>query len=133
MVPLRLSVKITALLALVSGLGAQSRFVYANNDVPSTNTVSGFTANSNGVLTQITGSPFATGGGGVAGGASGVDRITVAGGEMACAFHEAERRIREVLRQQHARGAAPRGGGPVFCVSPGGVVVVAAAPAALRR
>src|SRR5260370_39346182 len=81
MVPLRLSVKITALLALVSGLGAQSRFVYANNDVPSTNTVSGFTANSNGVLTQITGSPFATGGGGVADGASGGDRITVAGGE----------------------------------------------------
>ncbi len=77
-----LSVKVTAFLVLASGLGAQSRFVYANNDVPSTNTVSGFTANSNGVLTQITGSPFATGGGGVAGGASGVDRITVAGGKF---------------------------------------------------
>src|SRR5260370_30314169 len=112
MVPLRLSVKITALLALVSGLGAQSRFVYANNDVPSTNTVSGFTANSNGVLTQITGSPFATGGGGVAGGASGVDRITVAGGKNLFSFQRGGEKNNQVF---------------VFS-SPPGVRVAAAAP-----
>jgi 6-phosphogluconolactonase len=82
MVPLRLSVKITALVALVSGLEAQSRFVYANNDVSSANTISGFSAAANGVLTEIAGSPFATGGTGTAGGASGVDRITVAGGKF---------------------------------------------------
>jgi 6-phosphogluconolactonase len=82
MVPLRLSMKITALLALVSGLEAQSKFVYANNDASSANTVSGFSAASNGVLTEIAGSPFATGGTGTAGGASGVDRITVAGGKF---------------------------------------------------
>jgi len=82
MLPLRLSVKITAVLALVGGLEAQSRFVYANNDVFSTNTVSGFSADSNGVLTQIAGSPFATGGGGAGGGALGAARITVAGGKF---------------------------------------------------
>jgi 6-phosphogluconolactonase len=82
MMPLSLSVKITALLALVSGLEAQPRFVYGNNDSLSTNTVSGFSADSNGVLTQITGSPFATGGGGTGGGALGPARITVAGGKF---------------------------------------------------
>ncbi len=63
MVPLSFSVKLTALLALASGLEAQSRFVYSNNDVPAANTIFGFSANSNGVLTQIAGSLFATGGG----------------------------------------------------------------------
>ena len=82
MLPLSLSVKITAVLALVSGLEAQSRFVYANNDIFSANTVSGFSADANGVLTQIAGSPFATGGGGAGGGAIGTARITVAGGKF---------------------------------------------------
>src|ERR1700686_4047006 len=86
MVPLRLSVKVTALLALAGGLEAQSRFVYANNDVAPSNTVSGFSASSSGVLTEIAGSPFATGGGGMAGGAPGVARITVAGGKIFFAF-----------------------------------------------
>ena len=82
MVPLSLSVKITAVLALVSGLEAQSRFVYANNDVFPTNTVSGFSTAANGVLTEIAGSPFVTGGGGAGGGALGAARITVAGGKF---------------------------------------------------
>jgi 6-phosphogluconolactonase (cycloisomerase 2 family) len=82
MVPLSLSVKTTALLVLVGGLEAQSRFVYANNDVYPSNTVSGFSSDSNGVLTPIPGSPFATRGGGTSGGALGVDRITVAGGKF---------------------------------------------------
>jgi 6-phosphogluconolactonase len=82
MTPLSFSMKITAFLALVSGLEAQPRFVYANNDVSSANTVSGFSSDSNGVLTQITGSPFATGGGGTGGGALGASRITVAGGKF---------------------------------------------------
>lgn len=82
MVPLSLSVKLTALLALVGGLEAQVRFVYANNDVYPSNTVSGFSSDSNGVLTAIPGSPFATGGGGTSGGALGVDRVTVAGGKF---------------------------------------------------
>jgi len=82
MVSLSLSMKVTALLALVSGLEAQSRFVYANNDVLPNNTVSGFSADSNGVLTEIAGSPFATGGSGTGGGALGAARITVAGGKF---------------------------------------------------
>lgn len=39
---------------------AQNRFVYTNNQ-SSPNTVTGFLVNSNGSLTQIPGSPFATG------------------------------------------------------------------------
>jgi 6-phosphogluconolactonase (cycloisomerase 2 family) len=93
MVPLRLSMTITALLALVSGLEAQSKFVYANNDISSANTVSGFSAASNGVLTEIAGSPFATGGTGTAGGASGVDRITVAGGKFLYASNSGSQNI----------------------------------------
>src|SRR5579863_6481613 len=93
MVPLRLAVKITALLALVSGLEAQSRFIYANNDVASSNTVSGFSVSASGVLTEIAGSPFATGGGGTAGGASGVDRITVSGGKFLYASNSGTQNI----------------------------------------
>src|SRR5438309_300859 len=63
-----------------AGLQAQSRFVYTNNDLFSANSVSGFSVDANGALTQIAGSPFATGGGGTGGGAFAVNRITVAGG-----------------------------------------------------
>ena len=77
--PLSLTLKITAMLALIGGLEAQSRFLYTNNDVLSTNTVSGYSVGSNGALTALAGSPFSTGGGGTGGGAMGASRITVVG------------------------------------------------------
>ena len=82
MPPLSLSVKITALLVLASGLDAQSRFVYTNDDISAGNTVSGFSSDSTGVLTPIAGSPFSTGGTGGGGGSLGAARITVAGGKF---------------------------------------------------
>lgn len=69
-------------LALSAGLEAQPRIVYANNDAYTSNTVSGFSADANGVLTEISGSPFATGGGGTGGGGYAVNRIVVAGGKF---------------------------------------------------
>ncbi len=60
-----------ALMLLFAGLAAAQNFVYTNNDIPSflgPNTVSGFSVASNGTLTQVPGSPFATGGTGNGGG-----------------------------------------------------------------
>src|SRR5579872_322832 len=78
-----------SILSVVSGLvlssvnlEAQVRIVYANNDQFTVNTVSAFSADANGVLTEISGSPFATGGGGTGGGAFAVNRITLAGGKF---------------------------------------------------
>ncbi|MCH8293437.1 hypothetical protein IH992_20340 [Candidatus Poribacteria bacterium] len=52
-------------------------FVYTNNDISVTNTVSAFSVALNGVLTQIAGSPFVTGGSGTGGGLFASNRITV--------------------------------------------------------
>ena len=66
------------LVVLLAGeLYAQGDFVYTNNDVSGPNTVSGFSADSGGTLTQISGSPFLTGGTGSGGGAFAVNRIRV--------------------------------------------------------
>jgi len=53
-----------AALALPSRLSAQGNFVYTNDNgtVSGSNTVSGFSVASNGTLTPVPGSPFATGG-----------------------------------------------------------------------
>ena len=56
---------------------AQSTFVYTNND-RTPNTVSGFSAAADGVLTPVSGSPFATGGTGGGGGSFASNRITTA-------------------------------------------------------
>jgi 6-phosphogluconolactonase len=50
-------------LLLVTLASAQNQFVYTNNQ-SQPNTITGFLVNSDGSLTQITGSPFATGGNG---------------------------------------------------------------------
>src|SRR6266550_1111154 len=80
--PLRILSLISGLVILSAGLEAQPRIVYANNDGFISNTVSGFSADANGVLTEISGSPFATGGGGSSGGGYAVNRIVVAGGKF---------------------------------------------------
>lgn len=46
---------------------AQSEFVYLNNGIPGTNSVSVFSLATNGTLTEISGSPFPTGGSGFTG------------------------------------------------------------------
>jgi hypothetical protein len=50
-------------LLLVTLAAAQNQFVYTNNQ-SQPNTITGFLVNSDGSLTQIAGSPFATGGNG---------------------------------------------------------------------
>lgn len=63
---------------LLSGsLWAQGNFVYTNNDQPS-NSVSAFSVGADGTLTQIAGSPFATGGTGSGGGLFAANRIGAA-------------------------------------------------------
>ena len=58
---------------------AQGDFVYTNNNVGGPNTICGFSVASSGVLTQIPGSPFPTGGIGSGGGAFAANRIRVLG------------------------------------------------------
>ena len=52
-------------------------YVYINNNVQGPNTVSAFSVDANGALTQIAGSPFATGGLGVGGGFFAANRVTI--------------------------------------------------------
>ena len=54
-----------AALVVICGAGrSRAQFVYVNNNVGTTNSVSAFAYNAAGALTAVTGSPFATGGGG---------------------------------------------------------------------
>jgi 6-phosphogluconolactonase (cycloisomerase 2 family) len=55
---------------------AQGTFVYTNNDILGSNSVSALSMNANGSLTPIPGSPFLTGGTGIAAGFSAANRIT---------------------------------------------------------
>jgi 6-phosphogluconolactonase (cycloisomerase 2 family) len=65
-------------LICVACLPAQgASFVYTNNDQLA-NSVSAFSIGSNGALTAVPGSPFATGGAGIGGGLYAADRITTA-------------------------------------------------------
>jgi 6-phosphogluconolactonase (cycloisomerase 2 family) len=61
-------------LALTATLFAQANFVYTNNNLFDGNTVTAFSVANDGTLTQIPGSPFATGGLGSAGGFFAVSR-----------------------------------------------------------
>jgi len=78
--PLGTILKVSAIAILATGLEAQSNFVYTNDDVFTTNTVSGFSVGATGALTPISGSPFSTGGGGTGGGGFAVNRVIVAHG-----------------------------------------------------
>lgn len=64
------------LVFIPTSLTAQD-FVYTNNDVTSANTVSAFAVDANGALSQVAGSPFATGGLGAGGGLYAANRIVV--------------------------------------------------------
>jgi 6-phosphogluconolactonase len=54
------------LILLPAGLAAQN-YVYTNNDLYNGNSISAFSADTNGALSEIDGSPFATGGDGIQG------------------------------------------------------------------
>jgi 6-phosphogluconolactonase (cycloisomerase 2 family) len=62
---------------VTTSLRAQGNFVYTNDDIRGPNTVSGFSVASNGTLTPVPGSPFATGGTGIAFGITASNRIAV--------------------------------------------------------
>jgi 6-phosphogluconolactonase (cycloisomerase 2 family) len=59
---------LTLALSSSASLWAQSTFVYSNDNVAGTNTVSGFSVGSNGALTLMSGFPLSTGGTGTGGG-----------------------------------------------------------------
>jgi len=77
--PLRVALIISGLASYPASLAAQSRFVYANNDLFPGNNVSAFSVDATGSLTELPNSPFATGGSGTGGGGYAVNRIVVAG------------------------------------------------------
>jgi 6-phosphogluconolactonase (cycloisomerase 2 family) len=60
------------------GAMAQGTFVYTNNDLFFTNSVSAFSVAANGALTPVPGSPFLTGGTGISGGLFAANGITTA-------------------------------------------------------
>ena len=73
-----LMIMISGLASYPASLAAQSRFVYANNDLSPGNNVSAFSVDATGSLTEIPNSPFAAGGSGTGGGGYAVNRIVVA-------------------------------------------------------
>jgi hypothetical protein len=72
----KFSLAVVLLLIYATGARAQGTFVYTNDDGFS-NTLSGFSVGANGALTKIPGSPFSTGGAGIAGGFFAANRVTV--------------------------------------------------------
>ena len=72
---------IVSLIASAACLNAQSNFVYTNDDIIGSNSITGFAVDANGGLTPVTNSPFATGGGGTGGGGFAINRIVVSGGK----------------------------------------------------
>lgn len=77
----RISFKVICLISFVFALFtietvAQNNFVYTNNGTFGTNTVTAFSVAPNGSLTQVPGSPFATGGSGGGGGFFAANRIS---------------------------------------------------------
>jgi 6-phosphogluconolactonase (cycloisomerase 2 family) len=66
-------------LIVFSGFLQAANFVYTNNDVIGANSVSAFSVDAGGVLTEIPNSPFLTGGGGTGGGGFAINRVVVAG------------------------------------------------------
>lgn len=76
--PIEIAFALILASAFAGGVEAQPDFVYTNDDV-SPNTVSGFSADSSGVLTPLPGSPYPTGGSGTGIGFFAANRITVAG------------------------------------------------------
>jgi 6-phosphogluconolactonase len=91
--PLSTAVMIIGLVGYSASLEAQSRFVYTNNDILSTNTVSGFSVAANGAISEISGSPFQTGGGGTGGGGFAVNRVTAAAGKFLYASNDGTHNI----------------------------------------
>jgi 6-phosphogluconolactonase (cycloisomerase 2 family) len=59
---LRCLCNLLAPVCFVASVGAQNNFVYTNNDKTGPNTVSGFAVGKDGVLMEVPGSPFPTGG-----------------------------------------------------------------------
>jgi 6-phosphogluconolactonase len=59
---LRCLCTLLAPVCFVASAGAQNNFVYTNNDKTGPNTISGFSVGKDGVLTEVPGSPFPTGG-----------------------------------------------------------------------
>ena len=70
-----LSLSMLLLVGLMTSAHAQGNFVYTNND-STPNSVTAFSVATNGVLSQVTGSPFATGGAGFGGGFFAANRAT---------------------------------------------------------
>jgi hypothetical protein len=89
---------ITALLLLMAlalplGAHAQGSYVYVDNQGP-VNTVSAFSVSPTGALIEVAGSPFATGGSGLASPCIGLNRITIAqGGSLLFVSNSGEQTI----------------------------------------
>ncbi len=66
------------MLVLAAGAQAQTNYVYVNNQA-ATNTVSAYSVSAAGALTQVSGSPFSTGGVGANVTCYGLQRITISG------------------------------------------------------
>lgn len=106
---------------LLSGsVWAQGNFVYTNNDQP-TNTVSAFSAGADGSLTQVAGSPFATGGAGSGGGLFASNRIGAAiAGDLLFAANTGSDTI-SVFKINPSSGVlTPVPGSPFATGNPGG-------------
>jgi lactonase family protein with 7-bladed beta-propeller len=79
--PLSTVCTIAGLMAYTAFLNAQANFVYTNDNVTGSNSISGFAVDANGGLTPVPNSPFATGGAGTGGGGFAINRIVVSGGK----------------------------------------------------
>jgi 6-phosphogluconolactonase (cycloisomerase 2 family) len=95
-------------IAIAQDLGT---FIYTNDDVLGPNTVSAFRVNAGGALTPVTGSPFSTGGSGVATGAYAASKIAIAG-KFLYASNSANSTVAGFAINALSGGLAPIAGSP---------------------
>lgn len=92
---------------------SNSKFVYANLDKSTNNYVAGYSINSDGTLTELSGSPFASGGAGVDGGFYAAKQIAIAHAKkLLFASNKAENTI-TVFSIDSSTGALTAVGSPV--------------------
>jgi 6-phosphogluconolactonase (cycloisomerase 2 family) len=108
-----IAVLAVTILALVPVAVQAQSYVYVNNQA-ATNTISAYSVSSSGSLTEIAGSPFATGGAGATSGCYGIDRMVVNAATNLLFVSNAGNQTISVMQTNAATGALTAAPGSPF-------------------
>lgn len=121
------SLAVASLLFLAVSASAQKRFVYLNNQ-SQPNTVTAFEVNSNGTLTQLTNSPFSTGGMGAEGPIESMAIVPTMSGPILYAANGGDPSISALTVDPKTGDLTPIAGSPFLINDSSGTYDMAASP-----